>query len=105
MDDQHEEIGNKPLLPGVQIRTLNIRKDYEAVTNQVLMPGDAVAYQVTHQVNYDNGEVMWVKFGTNSSKLEGESDQQAVDRVVGFVHASAAQAIKDAVQAARTITL
>lgn len=100
-----EQVTSLPPGVGIQIRSRSLTKEKDAVTQQVLMPGDNVAYQVTHQVNYDNGETMWVKVGTSTTKTPGETDQEAADRVVTFVHATAEQAIKDAVHAARTITL
>lgn len=89
--------------PGLRIRTGNLRDGVNSVTEQVLMPGDEIVYQVTHQVDYGNRETMWVRFGTGSTVRPGESTAEACDRLINFVHDKAAEACKRAVEHAQAI--
>ena len=47
---------------------------------QGLGPGDKIAYTVTHELKI-NGESSWVKYGATVSVREGESSQDAHNRV------------------------
>jgi hypothetical protein len=88
---------------GLRIRTRNLRDQVDSVTEQVLVPGDEIVYQVTHQVEYGNRETMWIRFGTGSTVRPGESTSDACDRLINFVHDKAAEACKRAVEHAQKI--
>ena len=60
------------------------------VQSAVLTAGDRIEYGVTHEITVD-GEKAWVKYGVNSSIGEGETAEQATERLVGFVNAVVVQ--------------
>lgn len=89
--------------PGLRIRTKNLRDQMNTVTEQVLLPGDEIVYQVTHEVEYGNNERMWVRFGTGTTVRPDESTEQAVRRLVDFVHVQAVEACKQAVESTKAV--
>ena len=47
--------------------------------------GDFIEYGITLEIQPQPGQKAWIKFGTTSQVREGETTQQAVDRVAKFV--------------------
>jgi len=88
---------------GVQIRSLGITKDSGSVTHQILVPGDTIEYAVTHEVHYNGGDKLWLKFGTTSTLRPDEDEITGTKRVVDFVHQRAIQAAKEAVDSVKDI--
>jgi hypothetical protein len=99
--------GSDDLLPdqprAIQLTKKKITQDETRITQEILWPGDAIAYQVTHEVNYSNDEKMWVKYGATTSVRDGETTDEANKRLVEHVHNSVADAIREAVEAAGNI--
>jgi hypothetical protein len=56
-----------------------------ADVNAELHVGDRIEYAVTHEIDVD-GEKAWVRYGVNSSLIDGESAASATVRVVKFVN-------------------
>lgn len=57
-----------------------------------LAAGDRIEYAVTHELNVDGSEKAWVKYGVNSTVSEGETAEQATERLVRFVNTAVIQA-------------
>jgi len=88
---------------GLRIKTRNLRDQIDSVTEQVLWPGDEIVYQVTHEVEYGNNDRMWVRFGTGTTVRPEETTDQAVDRLVNFVHKRAVEACQQAVESTKAV--
>lgn len=94
---------------GLLIRSREILLDEENETVQhitdidSISPGDPVVYSVTHEVNYGNGEKMWVKLGASTQVRINETPLSARNRLVGYVHNQVALSIHEAVEHAKSI--
>lgn len=54
-------------------------------TTEELQVGDTIEYGITMEVSPQRGSKAWIKMGATSSVREGESTEQARQRVCGWV--------------------
>lgn len=84
-------------MPEVE-RHRNITKDADSVTYQYSdFNNDTIEYAVTHDVTYNRGEKLWVKFGLTSQRRADESIETAAKRVVDYVNEQVLVAIRQCI--------
>ena len=66
-----------------------------------LREGDTVTVAVTHEVKID-GESSWIKYEA-SSKINGETSEEASERVIGHVNEGSMRAVYKAVETVKGV--
>lgn len=62
---------------------------------EALQPGDRVEYSLTEEVSLGRGCKAWVKFGVSSTVRDGETTEDAIDRIAAFVNSGLDARIND----------
>lgn len=94
---------------GLRIRSREVLEEEESETVQHvtdvtnLSPGDPIIYSITHEVNYNSGEKMWVKIGSSTTIRVNETPQAARSRLVGYVHDAVQNTIQEAIAHAQSM--
>lgn len=65
------------------------------VREEALSPQDVIDYRLTVEVDMGGGRKAWVKYGTESAVREGETTQDANDRVTQYVNREIDRRIED----------
>ena len=55
------------------------------VQNEALSPQDTIEYGITEEVSTGQGRKAWIRFASTSSVRDGETTEQAIQRVSSFV--------------------
>ena len=96
-------------MTGIRVRSREVLDDHESETVQHvtnidgLSPGDPVVYAITHEVNYGNGEKMWIKLGASTEVRANESPLATRARLVNYVHSEVAKSIHEAIEHSKSI--
>ena len=68
-------------------KKLKVKKpDTPMVQSDALSPQDTIEYGVTEEVSPGAGRKAWIRFAAHSSVRDGESTEQATQRVATYVN-------------------
>lgn len=79
LPEEHKKVTRKP----------------SVVREEALSPQDVIDYRLTVEVDMGGGRKAWVKYGTESAVRDGETTQDANDRVTQYVNREIDRRIED----------